>query len=509
MGFNSRPSGLEVVVLGSGKTHIGVLLPNDENLTFCCQEGVPRAFTYHFFRHSAYDSANPIAFDADKFIDEVIDAAKDRGLKTVIALDSCFGTMLASIVTESLGLPGPSFLSTFVCTNKYYLRRTDSVQSWLNPTEVTKFPVVVKAAEHQFNNGNMLCCNQQELEFALDSNQIMGLLPNAQSSSHDSDADGLIWKRKCFYFKWLGQLNCIEKLGITKPEDVTLAHIEEYIPSLREHQIEVVILGDQRVLVADTGDILKNESNITAFRTPWSLPAENQENCRKWLSTILERVRSLGFKNGTLDIEFLQTAANEFTLVEINCRYSFMGLRQGSARGEIPNHLSGKCSDYAARLEKPDAATKSLRNLLNRTMIALGREPPTLPTRDHKGVALVCAYCYTTQTGALDDILDSKYLSNMQRIKSVSMCEKHTRSQVDEKDKIKFHGYTRLLSVYMALPDDKDTMTSHINNMFHKSVKDQSGLMRVVVDRESTNVATNWLDEKNKTKDPTSMAVCG
>lgn len=48
----------------------------------------------------------------------------------------------------------------------------------------------------------------------------------------------------------------------------------EYVPPLREHQIEVAVLEDRRVFAADSGDILMNESNITADRTPWPLPVE-------------------------------------------------------------------------------------------------------------------------------------------------------------------------------------------------------------------------------------------
>ena len=81
-------------------------------------------------------------------------------------------------------------------------------------------------------------------------------------------------------------------------EEVVLWHSEPYFEG-REHQIEVVVDNDQ-LLIADTGDIIKDGSSLIMFVTPGSLkiPVE-------WTHDVADRLKKFGYKNQAMDIEVI------------------------------------------------------------------------------------------------------------------------------------------------------------------------------------------------------------
>ena len=56
---------------------------------------------------------------------------------------------------------------------------------------------------------------------------------------------------------------------------------------------------------------------------------------------------------------------------------------------------------------------EEVRNLLNRTRLALGAPPGTLPSRDNPNVSKIAAMIYTECVGPLDGIFDRRALSSM------------------------------------------------------------------------------------------------
>lgn len=58
-------------------------------------------------------------------------------------------------------------------------------------------------------------------------------------------------------------------------------------------------------------------------------------------------------------------------------------------------------ADYKASTE-----VKEVRNMLNRTRLALGASPTTMPSRDSIGVSKVAAMIYTQRDGQLDAFFD-------------------------------------------------------------------------------------------------------
>merc|ERR1712061_545831 len=91
----------------------------------------------------------------------------------------------------------------------------------------------------------------------------------------------------------------------------------------------------------------------------------------------------------------------DYELVEINSRYSYMG-----------NYIHFT-QDFAAVCSVKYDANKApieVRNLLNRTRLSLGAPPLTLPSRDQVGLSKIAAMLYTDRKGPLSEIFNSEKL---------------------------------------------------------------------------------------------------
>ena len=57
--------------------------------------------------------------------------AKDKGITGIIA-EHDLTSIVAAVVSECCGLPGPSAESMFLCFQKYYSRRTEESKLWFD-----------------------------------------------------------------------------------------------------------------------------------------------------------------------------------------------------------------------------------------------------------------------------------------------------------------------------------------------------------------------------------------
>ena len=189
---------------------IAVILPGPKYLAML-KDSTYLDFTYHALSCKTYNLFSPLGFDAESFVDEAIAYCTEHGVQGVVAFD-CFPTMLAAIVRQELGLPGPSFHSVLLCINKYYMRRMLTPDFKLyEPDEVPgSFPVVVKMSDTQFYCGTTLCYNEEEWRAAVANFQAM--------LANGGDA------RKRFYFRWAERFGVKLEARCHRWEDVRLLH---------------------------------------------------------------------------------------------------------------------------------------------------------------------------------------------------------------------------------------------------------------------------------------------
>ena len=353
-----------------------VLLPG--RFAKLMKQQTERDFTYHLLESPGFAAFTPFDFDANAFIADVLVYCQGRKVDAAIGFD-CFPTMLATIVTAELGLPGPSFKSVFTCINKYYMRREldPEMEVTTPPNELSSYPVVLKISDTQFTLGTRLCRDSETLkrEWRKLTTGILG--PFARGVSD----------RQRFYYEWASHFGWAKDYGWVTPADVELAHIEPCLNYSGEYQVEVVVLADGSMIVADSGDIghgdieVATTPKITLFKTPGTFTITPR--LKEWLRGIVDGLMRLGYRSAALDIEFvkLNVEGDEemYRLVEINSRYSYMGDYMGLGEGKV---TEATVKHY-----------KEVRNLVNRTLLALGLPPSTVPCIHHPEVCKFCFIC--------------------------------------------------------------------------------------------------------------------
>ena len=163
-------------------------------------------YSYHLLQHASFSMGKPFEFDADAFVQDALGYCKDAKIEGVFGFD-CFPSLLTSIINQSLGLPGPSFQSVFLCINKFYMRKvlcpeiTVHAIDYMNtPAAPETFPLVVKLSDCQFYVGTKIIHNIAEWD-------------NCMSSIRAQPAT-LYDRRKKFYFKWMNELEVDPQLQV-------------------------------------------------------------------------------------------------------------------------------------------------------------------------------------------------------------------------------------------------------------------------------------------------------
>lgn len=359
---------------GNDAKHAAVILPGGYTKLMQPNE----KYHYHILAQDTYSMGQPLKFNVDSFVESAIQYCKKHKIQGVFGFD-CFPSLIASIISTSLGLQGPSFRSVFHCISKYYMRKELSpevpmtkLEPLSSPAPPKSFPVVVKEIDCQFYIGTWIIYSVEQWE------QTMKHLQQRNQAELDA--------RKKFYFKWFQKLHPND-MPESRWEDYVLYHVEPFFEG-REQQIEIVLEQDNHLLVADTGDIIKENGIITMFVTPGSFDIPTT-----WAHNITKKLHAMGYKNQAIDLEFISTQDGP-QVVEINSRYSYMGFASWYS-----DH-----SEKGALLSKPD-----LRNLENRTCSCLGQPCPRFPS-DENIISKLAVAVYTNKGGPVEDIVDLEFL---------------------------------------------------------------------------------------------------
>jgi len=430
---------------------IVVLLPT-LSYTKLVTEQTERSFHYHLITHPSYIFSKPIAFDADAFVEEVMVFCRNRDVDGVLAFD-CFPTMLASVITQELRLPGPSFRSVFVCCNKRYMRRELCPEVAVTAPEETppSFPTVLKVSDTQFYVGTRICL--READYASKWEDMAAELLSSEG----------VAARQRFYYKWATRFGWAAEYGWEAPSAVQLAHAEPLLPNKGEYQAEVVVLPDGTYQLADTGDIEHGPGQlITVFKTPGTFTLTR--TLRTWLRVIVQALVRLGYACAAMDIEFVRLEGDEeaYELVEINSRYSYMG-----------NYLHFGISSEASVSSNYHSANcwQEVRNLLNRTRLALGSPPSTLPSRDQSNVSKLAAMIYTERSGSLETFFDSVALHAMiddGTLDGFSPKTCYSKGEVTAADLSEYNGWAKVGCILLTMEDDLEAINEALSTIVQR-----------------------------------------
>mmetsp|Transcript_88392 Transcript_88392/g.250515 ORF Transcript_88392/g.250515 Transcript_88392/m.250515 type:complete len:515 (+) Transcript_88392:76-1620(+) len=425
---------------------VAIVLPTAK-YTDMINSQTSRSFSYHLLTHAKYSLLNPIDFDADSFVEKAIEYCRKEGVRAVMAFD-CFPTMMSSMIAEELKLPGPSSWSIFVCCNKYYMRTqlTPEVQPLdTTPGEsVPKCPAVLKVSDTQFYVGTRICKTEDAWK------------ANWQDLTQGLVAAGLE-ARQQFYFKWGKHFRW--PTAWKAPADVVLVHSEPRISYKGEYQAEVVVLANGQLVMADTGDIEHADGldAITVFKTPGTFMLTPV--LKDFLRRVAGKLSEVGYKSAAMDIEFarLDQAEEAYQVVEINSRYSYMG--NYIHFGLDKDAQSSK--KYAGKQEQLE-----VRNLLNRTRLALGAEPAKLPSRDHPGLSKIAAMLYTNRAGPVNEVFDSQALQALiddDTLDAFTPKQVYQRGVITEADLREYQGWAKIGVLLMSWEDNLTKINSKLD----------------------------------------------
>lgn len=449
---------------------VAVVLPTAKYVEMM-QSQEHRSFSYHILTHAGYNMLNPLAFDADVFVQEALDYCKEHKVEAVMAFD-CFPTMLASVLTQELRLPGPSSWSVFLCINKYYMRREltpnmGPIDDVADGASASSYPAVLKVSDTQFYVGTRICPTEDDWKSALEDARV-GIL-----------SEGLEARQE-FYYKWAQRFEW--PVDWSSPSDVRLVHGEPKVQCKGEYQAEVVVLPGGELWTADTGDIehSKGGDAITLFKTPGTFTLT--PILTAWLRRLSEQMVSLGYKSAAMDIEFmrLNSAEEAYELIEINSRYSYMGnyMHYGLDYGALSS------SAHVER-ERP----REVRNMLNRTRLALGSAPAFVPCRDSPGTSKLAAFLYTDHCGPVDKIFDSNKLKELIEdgmLDAFAPKPVFAAGVVTEADLRAYNGWAKIGCMLMTWEDNLEDINSRLESVLNQLSVDKSrGFLAVrVVDED-------------------------
>lgn len=461
----SVPAGVTATVL--------VVLPS-ANYARLMREQEDRSFEYHLVEHPEYHMGRPIAFDADAFVEATLAycRAQTKPIDAVMAFD-CFPTLLASVINDEMALPGPSFRSVFLCCNKYYMRRE------LNPSmQITTpsdeppnhFPAVLKVSDTQFYVGTRICLDPKDWKDTW-RDLAAGLM-----------STGDVATRKKFYYKWACHFGWAADMAWATPSDICLAHVEPLIANRGEYQAEVVVLSDGTMNMADTGDIEHGPGQlITVFKTPGTFTITPK--LQAWLRQVVGGITKFGYKSAAMDVEFVRCVGEEeqYELVEINSRYSYMGnlLHLGiAAEAQVGEwHTPGIDEHH------------EIRNLLNRTRLALGAPPATMPSRDSPDVCKLAAMIYTERLGPIDAFFDKAALTAMindTTLDAFAPKPVFLSGTVSEADLREYNGWAKIGCILLTMEDDLQKINSQLDTIVRRLFRGEArGFLPVeVVDED-------------------------
>lgn len=541
---------------------VGVVLPTCWGLPFLRELDESVGHEIHLLPSPSFSSvAEPFTVDAGQMAKEIASYVQCESLQGLTSL-MCFPTLVQAaaiqIVNKTAPAPkklhGPSFDSVALCCHKLLMRRLvegacdrERLQVLdprdLNGSEASesarlarlrgklpdaRFPLCIKFADTQFYVGTFRLQTWNQLEDFLNGSGVLNryvrwvVLDGGHAHSHDVKEEFIKFrKRQEFYFEHLsGKLK--KKLNFTEPSDISMFHFETWISNsshrdLREYQVEAVVVEPSQVFIHDTGDIVHDKETgcLTLFRTPFSL-GPDVPNLRRFLRGVVDSLTEWGWQYSAMDIEFKSTPdGTVMELIEVNSRYSYMGWHQYqldrehgkdhmTERPELQHVVESYNNNHAERPRKSVGGHEhysGMRNIANRFAVCLGKEPCVFPTSDHKGVAVLAAFFYTSEKGELNSIFDAdavKELANYFLPKPLAK-----PGEITDADCVQYHGWCKVGFLIDCIEDDPTFIDDHLKRVYEAAFKPRPGAkyLRPRVVDESKQLPLRYLQDASR---PTS-----
>ncbi|MEO7403498.1 MAG: ATP-grasp domain-containing protein [Burkholderiales bacterium] len=266
------------------------------------------------------ENARLMTFNARRFIERMIKRYAGAGLDGVLSTDEHFGTMVAAIVAERLGLPGPDPESILIAQHKYYARiRAAEVAPEANP-KFSFFPFTIKSPAG-VGLPFPLYVKPVKATYSILARRVDDF---AELRRHLTfhPFERLILKRLIAPFNALGA----ERLLF--PVD---AHhlVAEELMSGDQVTIEGIVHDGRYINLGVVDSIMYPGTNaFERFDYPSSLP----ESVQTRMAELAERlIVGFGFTHGFFNVEFFyQRETDRIMLIEVNPRmaYQFSDLRE-------------------------------------------------------------------------------------------------------------------------------------------------------------------------------------
>jgi hypothetical protein len=426
------------------------------------QDGYPtEGKEYHILSIKDWDMILTLVgvkeFDAQRFVSAAVDYVKNwnsenppsKHIKAVTA-SNCFPSFIAAAINLNLRqdpkspskryFKGPSFHSSLIMDNKYYMRSLLKGQYATNlkinqdefATGEYDGNFIVKRGSAQFKlnqTGDQWNSIKDDPKHAMRTGHpdIFRTNEDLQTNCEcDNDPDSPSCKRKAFILKHLQMetglfenFKSAMKLGDSPSVcQIRLSGVEKvfnFTNKTHENQIEVIIYGNQTWEIADTGDLIhadpeenlsknallifKTNSNQIPVKCDGRCDIDNEKGVAEFVNSLMKEMKAWGANNTAMDVEIFRTTdkagvTTQVDLIEINARYSWMGWEQREPLSESGNPM--KCLGQNGKMVKaqpwpiethldakvPKGSKCIMRNLNNRAQLALGQRPGRIPARD-------------------------------------------------------------------------------------------------------------------------------
>ena len=243
------------------------------------------------------------------YVERAVDYVNKHGI-TAIVFSHDMATVVASVVCEQTGLPGPSLESTFLCLHKYYSRKKESGQLWcdyINMDEPSanwkgkiRYPCFLKAPFLTSCMGHSSVKNDTEMEAALDS------------------LKKLVAPFVAGYCEFFRRYLDLKKFPLAVEN---IAVLEELVESNYQYCFEGWVNGNGNFTLLTSG-YCEISKNIAGRLLCWVIPqfiSGEGDTYKKLTAYTKEMAGRFGLTNTFFDVEFWQRG-DEVTLIEMNCR---------------------------------------------------------------------------------------------------------------------------------------------------------------------------------------------
>ena len=456
------------------------------------------------------ENGKTVYWDPNPFIKKAINVIKEYKCISVISFD-CFPNLLTSIINKKMQDlntnyfigSGPSILSCFICTNKYYMRKNKNVilgytidcYSSINEIpEDSQDEYVLKLTDAQFYAGTYPFKKKEDLNAIVDANPLY--------SSVLGISNPIIKSRQNFYYDLLKEYcngDFIEPNVIKNANDIVLVHIEPFFGKglLREQQVEIVVQNGN-IYIHDSGDLIKCEEAqaVQTFKTKTSLEFDKWNKFIKEL--VIDKLVGLGWNNGAMDIEFVIDENDKLQLIEVNCRYSFMGYHRFNSlcnencekdMGHESNSIKrneAKFIELGESLKGTYSDTVNVRNFNNRIYLSLSEskkynaEVLYIPYRDEPKTTIIafCIYFKPKEFPLnINNIFKEPLIlsENNENNENNLMVENYTgegpinlRNYTDKDHFLlqKYNGYDKLGFIFITIENNIDYINKWFTNLY-------------------------------------------